>query len=178
MFFYFLKNDGDAMKNKGILSFFMAVFVFLSIVMPASADDDIAKKLPRFATLGKDEVFVRTGPALQYPIKWVYKKRGLPIEIIREYETWRQVRDIDGTDGWVHHAMLSGYRNGIIQSKQDVTLLKKADVAAAPVVRLEPGVLVTLDSCDPVWCRVGVSGFKGWTLRSNLWGVDASEQIE
>jgi len=161
-----------------LLPFAMLAILCIAI-NPVHADDDVhAKKLPRFVTLGKDEVFVRTGPALQYPIKWVYKKRGLPVEIIREYETWRQVRDIDGSDGWVHHAMLSGYRNAIIKSKNDVTLLKKPDPGAAPVVRLEPHVVVTLDECEAAWCRIGISGFRGWTLRSNLWGVDGSEQIK
>lgn len=178
VFLFLKKTDVSCKKNGGIFPLFVLFLCLCTFSASVRADDDSNKRLPRFATLGKDEVFVRTGPALQYPIKWVYNKRGLPVEIIREYETWRQVRDIDGTDGWVHHAMLSGYRNAIIQSKNDVTLLKKPDAGAAPVVRLESGVIVTLDECQPAWCRVGISGFKGWTLRSTLWGVDASEQIK
>jgi SH3-like domain-containing protein len=127
--------------------------------------------------LGKDEIFARTGPALQYPIRWVYKRRGLPIEIVREYDTWRQVRDMDGAVGWVHHAMLSGYRNAIILPQAGVTLTSDPDPSSGPVVRLERGVVVNLDTCEPAWCRVRISGFKGWVPRAALWGIYPNEEI-
>lgn len=142
-----------------------------------AADDGAAKKLPRFATLNKDEIFVRTGPALQYPIRWVYRKRGLPVEIIREYDTWRQVRDFDGAVGWVHHAMLSGYRSAIVKNKDGVTVTSRADAASSVVVRLEKGVIVGLEECKDAWCKVRISGFKGWLPRAALWGIYPDEQI-
>ena len=51
-------------------------------------------KIPRFVSLKKNKVFVRTGPALRYPIKWVYKRNGLPVEIVKEFDTWRKVKDL------------------------------------------------------------------------------------
>ncbi len=160
----------------------MKTFLFLVIVIvmgmgfSARAEDDVAK-LPRFVSLAKDDVFVRTGPALQYPIKWVYKKRGLPVEITREYDTWRKIKDIDGDEGWVHHAMLSGYRNAIINSKDGVTLTAKPDALAQPVVRLEKGVVVSIDKCQGAWCRLGISGFRGFAPRDSLWGIYPAEEI-
>ena len=55
--------------------------------------------IPRFVSLRSDKVFARTGPALRYPIKWVYVRSGMPIEIIQEFDTWRKVRDIKGEEG-------------------------------------------------------------------------------
>ena len=57
--------------------------------------------LPRFASLKTDEVNLRSGPGLRYPIEWVYKRRDLPVEIQREFEVWRLVADSDGVKGWV-----------------------------------------------------------------------------
>jgi SH3-like domain-containing protein len=134
----------------------MRLFLILAlgVVLGSGVKANDAPQLPRFVSLAKDEIFVRTGPALQYPIKWVYKKRGLPVEIIREYDTWRQVRDIDGSTGWVHHAMLTSTRNAIIQSKNGITLAARPETAGDPVVKLETGVVVNIDRCDPGWCRV------------------------
>ena len=70
--------------------------------------------LPRFVSLRADEVNMRTGPGVQYPVEWVYKRQGLPAEIIAEFGTWRKVRDWQGTQGWIHQSMLSGKRNFII----------------------------------------------------------------
>jgi len=158
--------------------FALVVFVATMICVPVRAADETARKLPRFVSLAKDEVSVRTGPSLQYPIRWVYRKRGLPVEIIREYDTWRQVRDFDGSVGWVHHALLSGYRSGIVKAKDGVTLTSRPDSTASVVVRLEKGVIVGLDECPDSWCKVRISGFKGWVPRSTLWGIYQDEQID
>lgn len=158
---------------------FILLFGILWHIAPVWAGDaQAADKLPRFAALARDEIFVRTGPSLQYPIRWVYQKRGLPVEIIRIYDTWRQIRDVDGSVGWVHHAMLSGYRNAIVQGKDGVLLLKSTEPEAPPVARLEKGVVVAIDTCRGQWCRVKISGFKGWALRANFWGVYADEEID
>src|SRR6185312_15826767 len=70
--------------------------------------------LPRFAALRSDEVNMRAGPGTRYPINWVYKRRDLPVEIEREFEVWRLVKDPDGTKGWVHQATLTGRRTLIV----------------------------------------------------------------
>lgn len=144
---------------------------------PARAEEE-ARKLPRFVSLAKEEIFVRTGPSLQYPIRWVYQKRGLPVEVIREYDTWRQVRDQDGSIGWVHHAMLSALRSAVVRMPEGVTVTASENATAAPVVRLDPGVIVGLKSCVPAWCRVQISGFTGWVPRTALWGIYPDEQID
>ena len=56
--------------------------------------------LPRFVSLRTDEVNLRTGPGMQYPIEWLYKRRGLPVEVEREFDVWRLVVDPDGVKGW------------------------------------------------------------------------------
>jgi SH3-like domain-containing protein len=161
----------------------MREYMWLWVIMvlavglaPVRADD--SPKLPRFASLSKDEIFVRTGPSLQYPIRWVYQKKGLPVEIIREYDTWRQIRDIDGGEGWVHHAMLSGARHVIVQGKDGVDLKSLPEATGTPVVHLEKGVIATLNTCKQGWCEATLSGFTGWAPRAALWGIYAGEQID
>ena len=70
--------------------------------------DNSGLPIPRFVTLRSDKVFVRTGPGVRYPIKWVFQKENLPVEVIQEFDTWRQIRDRDGEEGWIHQSLLSG----------------------------------------------------------------------
>ena len=49
--------------------------------------------LPRFASLRADEANVRAGPGTRYPIEWVFKRKGMPVEIVAEFENWRKIRE-------------------------------------------------------------------------------------
>ncbi len=151
-------------------------------VEPTSAADNVNAgpqlPVPRFVTLSVDEVNVRTGPALKYPIKFIIRKDGLPVEIVREFDVWRQIRDVDGDGGWVHKSMLSGRRAVIIRGKQNQTLLKKPDDGSRPVVKLEPGVIASLGKCKGGWCDLKVQGYNGWIKRDNVWGVYPDEKFQ
>ncbi|WP_077806816.1 SH3 domain-containing protein [Neoasaia chiangmaiensis] len=70
--------------------------------------------LPRFAAMRADKVYLRKGPGQRYPIEWVYHRRGLPVEVEREFDVWRLIEDSDGTKGWVHQATLVGQRTFVI----------------------------------------------------------------
>src|SRR5581483_4541065 len=96
--------------------------------------------LPRFVALRSDDVNLRSGPGTRYPIEWVYKRRDLPVEILREFEVWRLVQDSDGIKGWVHQATLTGRRSLMVVGAER-QLRDAADDKAYPVARLKPGVV-------------------------------------
>ncbi|MBV6634195.1 MAG: hypothetical protein KI792_14305 [Alphaproteobacteria bacterium] len=138
-------------------------------------------RLPRFVSLRRDKVNIRTGPGLSYPIDWVYQRAGLPIEVTAEFETWRRVRDFEGTEGWVHHSMLSGQRSAMIrgQDADQIRMLQAApDTQAEPVARVEPGVIGVIRLCDGAWCELDVAGHVGWLPISALYGVRDGEQVQ
>ena len=68
----------------------------------AQAAEKSSEPLPRFVSLRADTVNLRTGPGNRYPIEYVYRRKGYPLEIVAEFDQWRQVRDWQGTEGWVH----------------------------------------------------------------------------
>lgn len=139
-----------------------------------SAFHDSGLPLPRFVSLAADEVNARTGPGLRYPIEWVFRKKSLPVEIVREFDGWREIRDIGGDSGWVHKSLLSGERSVIITEEQRILRSRDND-DSKPLVRLEPGVVAALDKCDGNWCKISVGDYKGWLHRDQLWGVYAAE---
>ncbi len=135
--------------------------------------------LPRFVSLATDLVNLRVGPGLQYPVKWVYHRRGLPLEVLREFDVWRLVKDPWGAKGWVHEATITGTRSFIALG--GVRHLRTAAAATAPVrARLEPGVIGLILRCDAgaAWCRVKVDGRRGWLRRTSFWGSFAGEAVK
>jgi SH3-like domain-containing protein len=134
--------------------------------------------LPRFAALRSDEVNLRAGPGTRYPIDWVYKRRDLPVEILREFEVWRLVQDPDGIKGWVHQATLTGRRSFFIIGK-DAALRRDPKDTAAAVAILKPGVVGHLRSCQAgsEWCQVQEGDYRGYLKRSQFWGTLPDEAV-
>ncbi|MBL8630726.1 MAG: hypothetical protein JNM81_13905 [Rhodospirillaceae bacterium] len=134
--------------------------------------------IPRFVSFRTDPVNARAGPGVRYPVDWVYMRRRLPVEIIAEFETWRQIRDPDGTESWVHQSMVSGRRTGVIKGQAQGLRKTNTDISDT-LATLEPGVIVDVVRCpDGVFCRVEVSGLQGWLKRDQFWGVYTQEIIE
>jgi SH3-like domain-containing protein len=144
----------------------------------AERPDGTQPKLPRFASLRSDDVNMRVGPGTRYRIDWVYKRRDLPVEIEREYDVWRWVRDPDGNHGWVHQATLVGRRSFIVQGA-DATLRADPSDTAAAVAILRVGVIGRIRSCDAAsdWCNVQSGSYRGFLRRSQFWGVLPAEAV-
>jgi SH3-like domain-containing protein len=134
--------------------------------------------LPRWASLRSDDVNLRSGPGTRYPIEWEYRRRDLPVQIEREFEVWRLIQDQDGVKGWVHQATLTGRRDFVVAGAERV-LRRSASDDAAPVARLEPGVLGRVRSCEAssAWCEVQVQNYRGWLKRDEIYGVYSGEAV-
>jgi SH3-like domain-containing protein len=139
-------------------------------------------RIPRYVSLKADNVSVRQGPGTEYPVAWVFKRTGLPVEIIEEAEVWRKVRAADGTEGWVHVSLLSGRRTALVKggsAQADAATLRDDDrEGARAVAQVEAGVLASIISCERGWCRVSVGNYRGHIEQSKLWGTYPNELIK
>ncbi|ATP11775.1 SH3 domain-containing protein [Bartonella henselae] len=138
--------------------------------------------LPRFASIKPTRVNVRVGPGSDYAIIFTYKKQGLPIEIIQEYDQWRKIRDAEGDEGWVYQSLLSGKRTAItIPWQKDKTkrlILRKSPADNAEVVaEVEPNVIGNIRHCNGYWCELNINNIRGWVYQSQLWGIYPDEKI-
>lgn len=171
--------------KKVIKALVFVVFCAVSIGNSVISCADVGESglpVPRFVSLGHDESNVRTGPGEHYPVKWVLRRKGLPIEVILEYDNWRKIKDPEGQEGWVFHTLLSGERTAIINAQEAVYAYERPfneQVSSSrAVIALEPSVIVDVDSCSGQWCKVDASGFSGWIQRKLLWGVYEHENID
>jgi len=137
--------------------------------------------LPRFVSLKSDKINVRRGPSSDHPVAWVFQRKGLPVEIIAEFENWRRIRDSDGAEGWVYQSMLSGKRTAVIAPWRQAAAISMhtgpAEVDGV-VARVKGGVVATIDRCSGKWCSISTAGYSGWVEQPMLWGVYPGEDIE
>jgi len=165
-------------KFSCVLNFLLLFFVacHLPFIPAAHAEDEQSEshQIPRFVTIRAKEINLRTGPGERYPIDWVIRAKGWPVQIIAEFDNWRRVKDFQGTVGWVHRVMLSKKR--AVVTIQDKAVLRRAPgndaVARAKVAA---GVHGELKKCEKSWCEVNFDGGQGWLAASALWGVDAGD---
>lgn len=157
----------------------LIVIFSLGAAPVAAGREGSGQPLPRFVSLRAGEVNMRIGPGEQYPIDWVYRRAGMPMEVVAEYYTWRRVRDWRGTEGWIHTSMLSG-RRAMVVSGEVRALRTEPDPRSPVVARVEPGVFGRLRQCPESggWCLVEIAGFKGWLRRGDFWGAYTSERVK
>ncbi len=137
--------------------------------------------IPRFVSLKAEKVNVRRGPSSDHPVAWVFQRKGLPVEIVAEFENWRRVRDAEGEEGWILQNMLSGKRTAMVapwRQGQAVPLFDAPNKAGSLVAKIGAGVVGEVSNCTGEWCEVTAGGYDGWIEQTQLWGVYPGEPVD
>ncbi|MDO8901753.1 MAG: SH3 domain-containing protein [Phenylobacterium sp.] len=132
--------------------------------------------VPRYLTLKFDTVNARSGPADDHRVLWVYRARGLPVQVVAETREWRQICDPEGGLAWVHRRVTDGRRSVIPLGPDPIPLRRRPRAEAEITAYLNARAIATLDRCDKGWCRLSVAGVRGWTPETEVWGVAAPVQ--
>lgn len=147
---------------------------------PGPALGNVSKlPVPRFVSLRTDQVNFRAGPGFEYPVVWIYQRDGLPVEIVGEFDVWRQVIAPDGGTGWVHMATVRARRTFFVTAAQ-ANLRAGANPAAAIVAKLDSGVSGVLISCPAGsdFCKANAGGVTGFLARTDFWGAFPGETVK
>lgn len=179
-------------SGRSPIRFALATLLAILVFEPSAAfaaDNPSGLPLPRFATTRSTPINVRVGPGTRYDVSWVYVKAGTPVEIVQEFDTWRKIRDVDGSEGWVHQNLLSGKRAGIAapwRSEGQVALLSRKGDESGVRAWLGPGFRVEISRCDGAWCEVSAtapgaehaSTYTGYLPQGEIWGVYQGESFD
>jgi SH3-like domain-containing protein len=155
----------------------------------AAAENPSGLPVPRWVTTRSNPINVRLGPGTKYGIAWVYLKSGMPVEIIQEFDIWRKIRDVDGSEGWLQQNLLQGKRAAIVKPADgaNVALYSSADENSGVRAWLVPKFRVDLRECDGTWCRAtatvrptsgGAHNYDGFVRQDALWGVYTGETFD
>ena len=121
-----------------------------------------------FLSLKKNKVYVRYGPSLQSPIKYVYKKINFPIKQIDTKENFRRIIDFKNNSGWIHLSQLK--KNNSIIPLKDKILFSKASHFSKPLAKIMKGRILLIQKCKDNWCKVKTGKYNGWVKTENIWG--------
>ena len=127
--------------------------------------------VPRFVSLKFGEVYARKGPGEDHRILWVWRSRGMPLEVVAETSDWRRVRGPDGSEAWAHKRGLDGRLTVMRVKPGPVGMLVSPKAGARVVAWLAPNGVATLDKSEGDWRRVKASGETGWVPAGELWGA-------
>lgn len=177
--------------SREVAALLRALLIIPLLLIPglaAAAEGPSGLPLPRFATTRSTPINVRVGPGTKYGVAWVYVKAGTPVEIVQEFDTWRKIRDFDGSEGWVHQNLLSGKRVGLAapwRKGEQIPLLAGRNPGGGVRAYLGPGFRVEISKCDGAWCEVsatsqqddGTSTYSGYLPQTELWGVYEGEKF-
>ena len=139
----------------------IAIF-FLIFFSSTSFSDEI------FLSLKKNKVNVRYGPSFESPIKYIYKKKNLPIKQIDKKENFRRIIDQKNNSGWIHISQLKKI-NSVIPLT-DKILFKKPSYFSKPIAKIKKGRVLLVKKCNENWCKVKTKKIEGWIDINNLWG--------
>jgi len=152
----------------------IAIAALLSLAMPAAAQE---KQPPYWASIASGEAMMRTGPGKNYPGTWLYKRRDLPVRVVKTYPNWRLIEDPDGTRGWMLVSLLSDRRTALVRPGEPRPIHERADPSSRVAYLAEPGVIGRIDKCGNGWCRIQIGKRQGHVRASDIWGVSPSEAV-
>jgi len=150
--------------KKSYKNIFLFLILFLFFINESLADDKL-----NFLSLKNDEVNLRQGPSLQYPIILTYKKKYLPVIILDKSENWRRIQDLENNTGWIHIKLLTKKKSAI-NMKNNSIIYKKPTIFSKPIAKLEAGRLLLIKKCKIKWCKITSGKYNGWINRNYLWG--------
>lgn len=155
----------------------MVAGVVLVLGVATGGTGQAPRPLPYWAALTAGDALLRNGPGREYPASWRYRRVGLPLKVVAVHQSWRKVREPDGTEGWMASVLLTERRTGMVQGGE-VALRASPATGAAVQWRAAPGVIGKIAQCRAGWCHFDVGGKTGFVEASRLWGVDMGEVVE
>lgn len=153
----------------------VTAFLLLAVAAPAAAQE---KQPPYWASIASGEAMTRKGPAKTYPGIWLYKRRDLPVRVVKKYEHWRLIEDPDGARGWMLATLLSDRRTAIVKPGDPRPIRVRPSAAAKVRYLAEHGVVGRVDKCGNGWCRIEINQRQGYIRTTDLWGVGENEMVD
>ena len=144
-------------------------------LVPAWAAEN--RPVPYWASISAGDALLRSGPGRNYPATWRYRRADLPVKVVQVHESWRKIREPDGTEGWMAAALLSAQRTAIVTG--EIRPLRAAPEPAAKILwRAEPGVVGKIAHCAAGWCELDVHGRAGYVAINHIWGAEPGETLD
>ena len=93
-------------------SIIISIIFSLSLIfsLPVLAEDGESI----WGSLKYSKTYLRTGPSKDNKVMWVYKKKGLPVKLMRTKGDWKEVILPKNQKGWINSNQFSKKRTALI----------------------------------------------------------------
>tara|TARA_B100001029_G_C14988581_1_gene410595 strand:- start:331 stop:774 length:444 start_codon:yes stop_codon:yes gene_type:complete len=122
-----------------------------------------------YLTLRSDTVNLRQGPSFDHAIKFIYKKKFLPVLVIDKSYNFRKIIDHENNSGWIHISQLSK-KKAALNDREDSIIFRKPSKYSRPIAVVEKGRLFLVKKCRKNWCKIETGNYSGWIEKQNLKG--------
>ena len=162
-----MNNEIKYKKINYLLSLFLLLFNFLFSFPVFSEITSI-----EWLSLKYDKTYLRSGPSRQNKVLWTYKKKGLPIKVIRKKGDWYEVEMPEKIIGWISSTQISFKRRVLVISDELINIRKKEVSSSKVIAKVGKNVIGELISCQKKICKVDYYKVEGFVEKKFLWGVD------
>ncbi len=171
--FYFVLSNSKLKRKLNLVKHVLSFLIFFFFSFNSFATPRAITPVNYFASLRSSETNVRAGPGQNYPIKFIFKLRGLPVRVINEYDNWNEIEDFEGQSGWVTQSLLTKKRTLLVRTSQSfINMHSKDSIKSRIIFRLENNVIGDYLKCGDDWCGIKINGKKGWVKKSEVFGAD------
>lgn len=125
-------------------------------------------------TIAGEDINMRAAPGIDQPVLWALGD-GFPLEVISTKGEWLQVRDFEGSSGWVHKKTTQKTPYVIVRANkgtdQQINVRREPDTGSEVVAKAHYGVVFKVLGAKENWVNVEhAQGVSGWVEGSLLWG--------
>ena len=171
-------------RSLGRLALIALTLIGASVVMAGIAQAQAPRvtpsgmDVPRYVSLKYGQVNARVGPDEEHRLLWIYKAKGLPVQVVAETREWRRICDPEGGVAWVHKRTTDGRRTAMRVQATPLPLRAQPRAGARITAYLAGRATANLDKCEKGWCRLKAGGQSGWAPESEIWGVSPGVQCK
>lgn len=157
--------------------FLLTIFLSYIFIITDTKSAQQIQEVNYFASLRTNETNVRSGPGSNYPIKYSFKVKNLPIKVVSEYDNWCEIEDYEGSKGWIAQNLITKKRHILTYSKKNlIEMFSKKDFKSKKIFNIENYVVGEFIRCEDIWCAIKIKDRKGWVFSEDLFGIDATDK--
>ena len=131
--------------------------------------------LAEMVSIKGDNVNMRSGPGTDREVLWRIGN-GFPLRVMKRSGEWIQVKDFEGSVGWVRRDMVSNQAHAVVKANKgtdnNINIRKAPSTKSDAVATATYGVVFRVLSRKGDWVQVQhANGVKGWIREDLLWGL-------
>lgn len=153
---------------------FNIAYLYFATQTLAKKDSYAPEEVSYFMSIKVPKANVRTGPGVNYMIKYQIQQKHYPIKIIDSFANWRYFEDFNNETGWIHVSLLSSRKTAIFTYHQKLALYDENSILSHILL---PNSIIYVEECKEYQCRISLlndTSKSFWVLKEYIYGHNSN----